>query len=236
MRELTGGDVDWAVRILSRRREALARHAPLYWRPAADAAARHRDFLTYLLDGGGGFGWRTDTGLLIAAPGRAGLTIDDAWVPDESWATDGRQLWQALADRAPGENARFVCPVPEAARRDFALGEGLGLLESWWHVEVSTWSSPAADAEPAVEGAVAHVVPAPPVYDPGGPILFLAEVKSPARALPAAHGQARDLGCPLVVVNQGRHDDVLGSALSSSGYRRHCDFFTGTLSGGSPAP
>lgn len=155
------GDIEWAGAVLARRRAVLALHAPLYWRPAADADERHTDFLRYLLGDGGGIGCRTDESLMLATPGRHGWTIDDA-------------------DAPPGGTRR---PSPE---RSLPL-----------------------DTEPRLDGASASLVPAPPVYDPGGLITFVRDVLD-VTAIGRARDEAVRCGSPLVVVDQPAGADDLG--------------------------
>lgn len=214
VREMTPDDIDWAVEVLARRRAFLVPHAPVYWRPAADASERHREFLTYVITDGGGVGYRTDDGLIIAAPGRQGWTIDDAWVPADRWSDEGLALWTSTLERAG--DVRFVCPVFEPERASFARDRGLVLANSWWHLEVSP-----NRGEAELAGATVTVVPAPPVYDPGGPIMFVSDVldiDAVAKAPLVCDG-------PLVVVDQPAGSDELGAALAKANYVRHCDFY-----------
>jgi hypothetical protein len=101
-RKLLLEDLVWVVDRLTQRRASLVPYAPVYWRPAADAARIHRRYLGYLLSEGGAVGIRTDDAFLIAAPGRDDRwTIDDAVVPDGQWAGSGQLLWDALSRRCP---------------------------------------------------------------------------------------------------------------------------------------
>lgn len=84
-------------------------------------------------------------------------------------------------------------------------------------------------AEVSLPGAAALTVDAPPIYSPGGPILFLPSTSDSAIALPAARGAAPVLGCAAIVVNQPSGDVGLGESLADAGFRRHCDYFTGVL-------
>ena len=232
-RRLTVRDVDWMVAALARRRAALVPYAPVYWRPAANARQAHRDYLDHLLREGGGIGARTDSAFMIAAPGRFGVTLDDAVVPDAEWRTSGHEVWYALAAELSGSRGRFVCPVPERRRLDFARSRGFELVDSWWHRDVPP--DPSADAssgdhqESEVEVASARLVEAPPVYDPGGPVLFLSGVTDPYLGLPSARRQAARLGCPVVVVSQTPGEGALADALARAGFIRHCDFLDGII-------
>lgn len=122
----TLADLDWIVTVLAGRRMPLVSQAPVFWRPASDAATHHRAFIEHLLGDGGAYAYRTAASVLIAAPRGDGLLVDDAYVPGEDWATgDGRALWNALAADRGGSEVRFVCPTYEHARAEFAQDAGL---------------------------------------------------------------------------------------------------------------
>jgi hypothetical protein len=232
VRALTGGDLEWVVDRLAERRAALVPHAPVLWRPAADAAQAHRRFLGDVLGMAGTVGFRTDTGFLIAAPRAGGWSVDDMVVPPEQWATHGQALWAAFRQASRPSSVRFVCPVPEPDRAEFGRRQGLQLASSWWHRDVAP-SSPSGQRDepraPQVQGATAQLVTAPRIYDPGGPVMYLTDVHDPASALSTAGADAARLGCPVIVVDQPHDDLALGVALHEAGYRRHCDFLDGTL-------
>jgi hypothetical protein len=229
VRPLTVDDLDWAVAVLARRRAALVPYAPVYWRAAPSAAEVHRTYLRHLITEAGGLSFRTDEALLIAVPGRHGWTIDDAAVPDGGWDAVGRQLWAAFAAKAAGDAVRFVCPTPEFERLEFAVGLGLEVAESWWHLEVTQSAGGNGVRTPEVDGATVEYVQAPPVYDPGGEILFLRQVTDPARALASAQFRAAAQGNPLVVVSRMVGDMALVEALEATRFRRHCDFAQGQV-------
>jgi hypothetical protein len=235
VRPLVPEDLDWLVGVLRTRRERLVPHAPVFWRPAQDAVDRHRDWLGHLLGDGGARGWRTGASALVAAPTGNGWLLDDVVLADDDWAGEGAALWQAFATTCPGDPVRFVCPVPEPTRADFARGRGLVLHESWWLQEFDGPSGGEAGVEVSLGGSVARTVAAPPVYDPPGPVLFLPgpasddEADAVRTALRKALGEAPRLGCPAVVVSQSTGDDDLAAALQDAGFRRHCDFLTGLV-------
>jgi len=59
-RALSVDDLDWAVAVLARRRDALVTQAPIFWRPAPHSVQHHRLFLEHLLISGGACGYRTE--------------------------------------------------------------------------------------------------------------------------------------------------------------------------------
>ena len=223
-------DLDWAVHVLGQRRESLVEFAPVFWRPAPDGLARHRAFIDYLLSEGGAEAFRTDTSILIAAPRGEGWLVDDAHVPGSAWVTgDGPCLWNALDGVAHRARVRLVCPTYEEDKAEFALAVGLSLAESWWLLELPNVSGGDAGLQVELAGAEAITVAAPPVYDPGGPVLFLPAVSDARAALPDAVAAAPRLGCPAIVVNHVAGDDALALALATAGFRRHCDYYIGAV-------
>ena len=223
-------DLDWAVQVLRQRREPLVRLAPVFWRPAADASTHHRAFIEHLLSEGRAKAFRTDTAVLVAVPRGEGWLLDDLYVPGSDWASgDGRTLWNALDGEAHGSQVRFVCPTYEGDRAEFAQAAGLTIAESWWLLELSGPAGGEAGVRADLAGAEAITVAAPPVYDPPGPVLFLPSVTDASTALPAAAESAARLGCPAIVVNHVAGDDALAQALSRTGFRQHCDYFTGVI-------
>lgn len=163
---------------------------------------------------------RTDHGFVFAAPRGELLDVDDMVLDDDSrWRQDGSALLRAVAAR--GE-LRFVCPVPEQARRRTAVDLGLVLVESWWHRDLDAPSSTTVGgADVEVQGAAGRLVHAPPVYEPGGPVLLVSEVED-GRALTAIEGAAAAGGATVSVVSRkpGQGTELLTSA----GYRRTTDF------------
>lgn len=227
----TLADLDWIVTVLAERRAPLVPHAPVFWRPAPDTATHHRAFIEYLLSDGGARAYRTATSILIAAPRGDGLLVDDAYVPGQDWAKgDGRVLWNALAADCRSSEVRFVCPTYERARAEFAQAAGLAVAESWWLMELGGGAGGGeAGCQIELPGAQAITVGAPAVYAPPGPILFLPAPTDAGRAISAAIANAPELGCSAIVVNQVSRDDALSNNLTEASFRRHCDYYTGTI-------
>lgn len=225
-------DLDWVIELLNQRRAPLVEFASVFWRPAADASASHRAFIQYLLTEGGAKGFRTGHAVVIAAPRGEGWLVDDMHVSGSDWVHgDGRALWNALDGVAHGAQVRFVCPTYEADRGEFAQAVGLSVIESWWLLEFLNGPT---DGEAGVRvdlaGAEGITVAAPPVYDPGGPVLNIPALSGNApTVLAAAIATAPELGCPAIVVNQVAGDAALEQALVGAGLRRHCDYYSGTI-------
>lgn len=177
-------------------------------------------------------GFRTDGAVVMAHHASRGWEVDDAVVPEAEWSTTGQALWEALVDAIGTAPARFVCPVPEPRRAEFAVAKGFRLVESWWHRDVPVQVSAASSAPPAaaqvgplaVPKARAYLVEAPPIYHPSGPVLYLTEVSGPEVALDSALRAAEGHAAPIVVVSQPATDLVLPDSLQHKGFRRHCDF------------
>jgi hypothetical protein len=221
-------DLDWIVARLAERRAPLAAFAPVYWRPAADAVERHHAFIEYLLTGGGGLAYRTADSVLIAIPRGEGWLVDDLHVHDARWATEGVELWNALAAVCRGHGVRLVCPTYETDRVEFASSIGLSVAETWWLIELVSGGGEAG-VNVALPSADAITVAAPPVYAPPGPMLFLPATEDAATAVRAAISRAPELGCAGVVVNQTARDQEMSEILQGFGLRPHCDYFTGTI-------
>lgn len=225
VRPLTQDDLDWAAELARARRERLGRHAPRFWRPAADATERHRAFLSHLIDDSSTLSVRSEHGYLVALhPGPYLLVDDMALEHPEHWASEGAALLRQAADLAP---VRFVVPAVESERLDAALDLGLEPAEIWWHrdLEPATGLNVVSeDPRLSVDGAEAQLVPAPPVYDPGGPILLVTAVESP-EALRLAEQSAARRGATVSVVTQRPAAQDLAEVLTASGYTLTTYFF-----------
>ncbi|HEX4091873.1 MAG TPA: hypothetical protein VHZ33_24430 [Trebonia sp.] len=230
VRAVTVADLDWVVAVLAERLKLLIPHAPIFWHPSQHAARIHKAYLTRLLTQAGARGYRTDTSVLIAAPSPPGWIVDDASVPREQWGTpDANALWSALTADCSGDPVRFVCPRYEQERGAFAVQAGLTLAESWWLKELPGSQGGQAGLTVELPGASAMTAAAPPVYAPPGPMLLLPEVDNPHTAIPAALAEAPRRGCAGIVINQRADQAVLAAALRETGFRQHCDYYTGNL-------
>lgn len=225
-RPLTADDLDWVVELAAARREARAPHAPRFWRPAADATARHRVFFAQLVDDPATLTLRTDHGYLLAIGDDTRRVVDDMVVAADAWADEGAALLRAVLDATA--TVRFVAPVCEPERRETAQSLGLRAVETWWHRDLPLVQvrGEGERVELSTVGARGRLVPAPPVYNPGGPVLLVADVET-AAALAAIEAEAAERGATVAVVPQ-RPDDLMRELLLvEAGYLRTTDFLEG---------
>lgn len=221
-RTLTADDTPSLVDKLTRRRRTLLPHAPIFWNPHPDQADIHAAYLSSLLTSGEAMAWQSGSSVLVAARGRSGWVLDDVAVNRNHWTDEGMSLWTEFDRARSGQPAVFVCPAYEPHRIDFARSLGFEPLKTWWLQELSPGKQSSND-EPAINGATAHLVSAPPVYAPGGPMLLLTDVTPTVdldRVLPAAEEQ----GCAGVVI-ETMPDDTLDDRLTQHGFRPHCRYF-----------
>jgi hypothetical protein len=225
LRPLTQDDLDWAVEHTRVRRERLTPHAPRFWRPAADAVERHRAFLSHLIDDSATLSLRSEHGYLVAMHPGAYLLVDDMVIePAEHWATEGVALLRQATALAP---VRFVVPAWETERLDAALDLGLEAAEIWWHRDLEPGTGLNVVSEEhrlSVVGAEAQLVPSPPVYDPGGPVLLVTSLES-VDGLRAAEQSAARRGARVSVVTQRPSDQPLAELLTAAGYTLTTYFF-----------
>lgn len=218
VRPLTHDDLDWVVGLTRTRRERLVPHAPRFWRPAPDAAERHRAFLTHQIADADAVTLRTEHGYLVAVGRADRLVVDDMVVdPPEHWATEGVRLLECAGSHGA---LRFVVPAVERERMDAALDLGLEPAEVWWHrdLEPATGLNVVVQ-EPtiSIEGASGQLVPSPPVYDPGGPVLLVTSVDS-VDALARIQQSAARRGATVAVVSQDPSDSASAALLTESGF------------------
>lgn len=232
LRPLTADDLDWVSDLARRRRTALEPHAPRFWRPAADAHRRHRTFLAHLIEDDATIGLRTGRGFLLALHREGSRFVDDmAMDGDDAWVSDGVALLRELLASTP--RVRLSAPVPEEARQAAASEVGMVRRECWWHRDLR----PFPQLMPAehtgrldVAGARAELVPAPPVYDPGGPVLLVSGILADA-AVTDAEREAERRGAAVAVVSTHAGDDRYDRLLTDAGYRRTTWFYESTEAG-----
>ncbi len=224
VRALTHDDLDWVTATTAVRREALAPHAPRFWRPAAGATAKHRAFLGRLVDDPAALTLRTEHGYLMALGDDTRRVVDDMVVADGRWADEGVALLRAVLDATT--TVRFVVPVFETERRAAAEAVGLRLAETWWHRDLPLVQvrGEGDRVELSTAGARGRLVPAPPVYDPGGSVLLVSQAET-GTALAALEDEAAERGATVSVVSQRADDLMRELLLVDAGHVRTTAFF-----------
>jgi hypothetical protein len=235
-------DAEPAAAWAEAKRAEYARYSPIFWRPAVDARAKHQPFLRFCIQDDAFAAYAAEAGGALVgvalanqrgAPAsfRAERTptwfVDDFHVADTAlWPTAGLALLRAVGEAARAAGvARVVVVVAQRdePKRALLSSAGYALEAAWWTHPLAPMAAPFAFTPPAPEGIEAVVAPAPPVYDPGGPVaLALALDNSPGEAPSAQVARfgewAATCGAVLAVIPARIADVALGEALASGGY------------------
>jgi hypothetical protein len=189
---------------MGRRREVYARYSPVFWGPARGVTEGHAAFLAEKVSRGGSVGLRTDRGFLIGdLRGAEGLIDDFAVEADDDWAIAGAALlcsaWPALANRG-AERLRVVTAAADEPKVAILRASSLEPVEQWWVKPVDPSGPPAASGRVEGSGFSGLLGPAPPVYDPGGPVLLVDRVTDGTGTAAIEEGAAA-LGAVLAVLS-----------------------------------
>jgi len=138
------------------RRAQYETYQPVFWRPAADAAARQRTYLAGLVDDPAVISLvavtdRDVTGFAIATvepappvyePGGLTCLVDDFVVADpRDWPTVGVVLLRALSRAAQERGAAQIVVVTaelDGAKRAVLAASGLSVASEWWVRRLNT--------------------------------------------------------------------------------------------------
>jgi GNAT superfamily N-acetyltransferase len=150
VRPAAPGDVDAVVRLAAARRAQYETYQPVFWRPAADAAARQRPYLAGLIDDPAVISLVAVTGRDVAGfaiatvapappvydPGGLTCMLDDFAVADpRDWPTVGVALLRAVSRAAQERGAAQVVVVTaqlDEAKRAVLAASGLSVASEWW--------------------------------------------------------------------------------------------------------
>ncbi len=151
VRSAAPGDVDAIVRLAAVRRAEYESYQPVFWRPAADAAARQRPYLAGLIEDPAVISLVAVTGHDVAGfaiatvgvapsvydPGGLTCLVDDFVVADaHDWPTVGVILLRAVIRAALERGAAqiVVAAQLDEAKRAVLAASGLSVAsESWVH-------------------------------------------------------------------------------------------------------
>jgi len=213
------------------RRSRYAAYSPVFWRPAAGARELHVAFLAAMVAADGVDAFRTENGLVIAQRRGNECFVDDfAVAGDERWPVEGRDLLLAAWGRQSAggaTTARVVTARLDEPKVALLLDVGLVVGEEWW-VKPLTPPTAGDTSHLPIErpGLTAVKTAAPPVYDPGGPVMLVREVAGPDQ-LPALEATALEHGAVLAIVPAGPGDRALTAALAAAAYEVASQFYVG---------
>jgi hypothetical protein len=178
VRVLTPDDADWAAELMEARRQQYARYSPVFWRPAANVTGQHARFLRGLTSSADNVALRTENGFIISCRRQAEGFVDDFAVGSAgSWAQEGTALLIEAAARMARTGAdaitamRVVTAQADLPKVSMLEHAGLQLVERWWVRGVRPTAEPGPPRRVDGTGYSGIFSPAPPVYDPGGPVL-----------------------------------------------------------------
>lgn len=230
--EMGGADFEWVAQLMARRRERYAEYSPVFWRPARGATDNHARFLRFSATRPGTLALRSTHGFILGSPQEGRFLVDDFAVEqDAQWATEGRALLLAAWQRARTQTKvlRVVTARRDAPKRLMLTQLGLTPHARWW-VKALTPTGPTAPAGAITLGDVqARLVPAPPVYDPGGPVCLLGDL--PAAQAASAAQRAAAAGAVLAVVQRDGGDSTVPEhepLLEAAGYHNPAEFHQGS--------
>ena len=202
VREMTADDAAWAAGLMERRRQVYAAYSPVFWRARPGVTGLHARFLGRQIGSPGYLALRTGHGFLIGQRrDREGFVDDFAVDETAAWNGDGAALLLAAWRRweADGLDAvRVVTAHADEGTCAMLAGLCLELAEQWWVRELDpTGETPAGQV--AGTGFSGLLGAAPPVYDPGGPVLLVHDLAAGAD-LAVVEREAAGMGAVLLIV------------------------------------
>lgn len=231
MRELSPDDAVWAAELMDRRRQEYERYSPVFWRPAQDAVGPHAQFLASQILADTNIALRTGRGFIICQRRPAEGLVDDFAVEHAGvWDDDGAALLLAAAERlrAVGQVTaiRVVTAHADQPKVNMLRGLSLRLAEQWWVRELQPESArttaPGRVTGPGFSGIFG---PAPPVYDPGGPVL-LADCVADDTEIAVVEREATALGAVIAIIPESP-GTVRASKLPQHGWSVASDWYLG---------
>jgi hypothetical protein len=209
---MTADDVAWAAGLMERRRQVYAAYSPVFWRPRPGVTGLHVRFLGRQLTLPGYLALRTGHSFLIGQRRDQEAFVDDFAIDETArWDADGATLLLAAWHRWAADGTEAVRVVTAHADEDkcaMLAALSLELAEQWWVRALSPEGdeppgTPAGQSTSAwpVTGAgfSGFLGPAPPVYDPGGPVLQVGDLAADAD-LASVEREAAGMGAVLLIV------------------------------------
>jgi hypothetical protein len=230
LREMVDADFAWAAELMAAKRTEYRELSPVFWNPAAGIEAAHGDFLRSTAGRPDAIALRSDGGFVIGVPTDGRTYIDDFTVEDPSrWATDGRDLLLAASAAAASTahpELRVVTARRDEPKRALLISLGLRPGARWWVKELTPLTEPTAWGPVELDGVAGLIMPAPPVYDPGGPVALFGDIPA-ADAAFGAEG-ARRSGAVLAIVRREGSPPEDEPELEAAGFHNPSEFYDGT--------
>jgi hypothetical protein len=230
VRDMLPADAGWAAELMSQRRRVYASYSPVFWRPARDATGPHAAYLSTLIGAQNYLSVRTDHGFMLGQIRPAKTFVDDFAVSEPSrWRTDGSALVLAAARRlaAAGRDRAMLVVTAHAddAKVSMLRNLSLSLIEQWWVHEVRPTGEPIRHGQVQRPGFAGFFGSAPPVYDPGGPVLHVDRAPDDVD-LAMMELEAASLGAVLLVLPTRPGADRVGE-LQRRGWTVASDWYQG---------
>ncbi|MHB8295035.1 MAG: hypothetical protein ACYDH5_10520 [Acidimicrobiales bacterium] len=211
VRGLEADGAEWAAKLMEQRRQIYASYSPVFWRPAAGVTGLHAGFIRRLAAKPSNVCLRAEHGFVIGQLRGAECFVDDFALDEEgTWADDGAELLDELWARAASDTVTTMRVVTARADRDkvaMLTAAGLALAEQWWVKPLDpTAASETAAGRVAGPGFSGLLGPAPPVYDPGGPVLLVDRLEHDCD-LASVEDQAAAMGAVLAIIPVAIGDD-----------------------------
>jgi hypothetical protein len=195
---------------MERRRQEYARYSPVFWQPAKNVLDLHAEFLRRQISSETNIALRTDHGFIICERRPQEGFVDDFAVEHPgSWHDEGAMLLLAAAERLSAGMStpvlRVVTAHADRPKVNMLASQSFRLAEQWWVLELQPARGTASGDRAAVPDRVGGLGfsgilgPAPPVYDPGGPV-FLAERVEVGADISIIEREAAALGAVLAIV------------------------------------
>lgn len=185
------------------RRRLYATYSPVFWHPASGVTGLHARFLGRQIASDTNVGLRTDHGFVIGQlRGAEGFVDDFAIDADGTWSDDGAVLLMAAWDKLTSAGAtvlRVVTARADEAKVQMIRDLSLRLVEEWWVMPLRAAGPATASGRVDGTGFSGVLGPAPPVYDPGGPVLLADRVGDDV-GLSVVEHEAAAMGAVLAVV------------------------------------
>jgi hypothetical protein len=198
-------DAVWAAELMERRRREYEEYSPVFWRAAKNAVGYHSRFLARQIGTDTNIALRTEYGFIICQRRMAEGFVDDFAVEHAGlWDDDGAALLVAAAEQlsvaAQIRAVRVVTANADQPKVKMLRSLGLRLAEQWWVRELKPGTELTAPPHRVQgPGFAGSFGPAPPVYDPGGPVL-LADSTDDDADIAVIESEAAALGAVLAIV------------------------------------